>query len=158
MTVTFFFEPLDRLLNDDLKILAQRDYEEVDVDHTLFPHDPDWDHYRKLNREGLYRVIAARRNGRLIGYNSFFIGHHTRHRGVVFAQSDVLYLEPEQRRGMTGVRFINESARLLKQAGAIKVRYDSVNKIKLGVSGGTLGDLFKKLGYTHEAEVYTKVL
>ena len=158
MSITFFFEPLDRLLNDDLKLLAQRDYDEIEVDKTSLLHDPDWDHYRAQNQAGTYRVIAARRNGRLIGYNAFFIGHHTRHRGVIFAQNDVIYLEPEQRRGMIGVRFINESERLLKAAGAVKVRYDSMRQVRLGPKGGTLGDLFQKLGYTHEAQVYTKML
>ncbi len=158
MTVTFQWENLDRLLNDDLKILAQRDYDEIEVDKNCQPHDPDWDHYRAQNQAGTYRVIAARRNGRLIGYNAFFIGHHSRHRGIIFAQNDVIYLEPEQRRGIIGARFINESARLLKEAGAVRVRYDCMLNISLGAKGGTLGDLFLKLGYTREAEVFTKVL
>lgn len=158
MTCTFFWEPLDRLLNDDLKFLAQRDYDEIEVDQKSLLHDPDWDHYRAQNQAGTYRVIAARRNGRLIGYNAFFIGHHTRHQGVIFAQNDVLYLEPEQRRGMVGVRFLNESERLLKAAGAVKVRYDSMSNVRVGAKGGTLGDLFGKLGYTREAEVFSKML
>lgn len=158
MTVTFSFEPLGRLLNDGLEALAQRDYDEIEVDHAAQPHDPDWDFYRAQNQAGTYRVIAARRNGRLIGYNAFFIGHHTRHRGVIFAQNDVLYLEPEQRRGMVGVRFINESERLLKAAGAVKVRYDSMRNVQVGARSGSLGDLLGKLGYTLEAEVFTKLL
>jgi L-amino acid N-acyltransferase YncA len=158
MSVTFFWEPLDRLLNDDLKLLLQRDYDEIEVDKHALPHDPDWDFYREQNRAGTYRIVAARRNGRLIGYNSFFLGHHSRHRGVIFAQNDVLYLEPEQRRGIIGARFLNESARLLKEAGAVRIRYDSMSNVKLGANGGTLGDLFSKLGYTREAEVFVKTL
>lgn len=158
MTVAFDWEPLDRLLNDGLEDLVLRDWQEIAVDHGSLPHNPDWAHYREQNRLGTYRVIAARRNGRLIGYNAFFLGQHTRHRGVVFAQNDVLYLVPEQRRGMVGVRFLNESAALLKAAGAVKVRYDSMRNVVLGAGGGTLGDLFLHLGYRHEADVFTKVL
>ena len=156
--MSFGWESLDRLLNDGLEAMALRDWQEVDTDQQHIPHDPDWDHYRAQNQAGAYRIVAARRNGRLIGYNAFFMGHHTRHRGVVFAQNDVIYLEPEQRRGMIGVRFINESERLLKAAGAVKVRYDSMRQVRLGSKGGTLGDLFQKLGYTHEAQVFSKVL
>lgn len=156
--ISFAWEPLDRLLNDGLEALALRDWQEVEVDQDAQPHDPDWDHYRQQNTVGTYRIIAARRNGRLIGYNAFFIGHHSRHRGMIFAQNDVIYLVPEQRRGIVGARFINESAAMLKAAGAVRVRYDSMRNVALGAKSGTLGDLFLKLGYTLEAEVFTKIL
>ena len=156
--ISFAWESLDRMLNDGLEALALRDWEEVEVDHAAQPHDPDWDFYRQQNAVGAYRIIAARRNGRLIGYNAFFIGNHSRHRGLIFAQNDVLYLDPTQRRGMVGVRFLTESAAMLKRAGVVKVRYDSMRNVRLGAHEGTLGDLFEKLGYTLEAEVFTKLL
>lgn len=157
MTVAFGWEPLDRLLNDGLEALALRDWQEIEVDHAAQPHDPDWNHYREQNKAGAYRIVAARRNGRLIGYNAFFIGHHTRHRGMIFAQNDVLYLDAPERRGLVGARFITESDALLKAAGAAKVRYDSMMNVSIG-NGGRLGDLLQHLGYKLEAQVFTRVL
>jgi len=155
--ISFAWEPLDRLLNDGLEAMALRDWQEVDVDHAALPHDVDWDHYREQNKSGAYRIIAARRNGRLIGYNAFFIGRHTRHRSQIFAQNDVIYLDLPERRGMVGVRFIVESDALLRAAGAVKVRYDSMMNVQLG-HGGSLGDLLGHLGYKLEAMAFTRVL
>lgn len=156
--MTFQWEPLARLLNDGLEKIAQQDWREIGVDHDKIPLDVDWSHYQSLERAGIYRAIAARRNGRLVGYNSFHLGKHLRHRNAVFGQNDVLYLIPEQRRGAVGLRFLSESDALLKAAGAVKIRYDVQLHVRLGVSKGTLGDLLKRLGYVHTAEVFTKVL
>lgn len=152
MSWTFQFEPLARLLNDGLAPLAQQDWEEIDVDHDKVPLDVDWGHYTGLEAQGIYRVIAARKNGRLVGYNAFFICRHTRHRGTVFGQNDVLYLHPTHRRGMVGVRFLTESDRLLRDAGAVKVRYDVMD------NSPTLGVILARMGYKREAAVFTKVL
>ena len=150
--LNFAWEPLARLLNDGLAPLAQQDWEEIDVDRDRVPLDVDWDHYTALERSGTYRVIAARRNGTLIGYNAFFLNRHSRHRGTVFGQNDVLYLHPDQRRGMIGVRFLAESDKLLRDAGAVKVRYDVMD------NSPTLGVILARMGYKREATVYTKVL
>ena len=152
MTLQFAWEPLARLHNDGLKELALQDWQEIDVDHDQVPLDVDWNHYATLEAAGIYRVIAARKNGRLVGYNAFFLNRHTRHRGTVFGQNDVLYLHPAQRKGMVGIRFLTESDRLLKAAGAVKVRYDVME------NAPTLGVILARLGYKHEATVFTKVL
>lgn len=148
----FQWEPLARLLNDGLEDIAYQDWLEIDVDHKAVPLDVDWEHYCSLEQAGVYRVIAARRNGRLVGYNAFFLNRHTRHRSTIYGQNDVLYLLPGQRRGPVGLRFLTESDRLLKAAGAVKIRYDVTEK------SPALGVILARLGYNREAAVYTRVL
>ena len=132
--------------------MALLDWREIDVDHDKVPLDVDYGYYRSLEQSGTYRCIAARRNGRLVGYNAFFLNRHTRHRGTVFGQNDVLYLLSGERRGMAGFRFLQDSEALLKGAGVVKVRYDVME------NAPALGVILARMGYRHEAKVYTKVL
>lgn len=118
----------------------------------------DWGHYLRLEQSGVYRVAAARRNGGLIGYNSFFLNHHSRYRGSIFAVGDVIYLTPKERRGMVGVRFIEMTERLLKEAGVKKAQYGIKLSHKIGASKGTVGDLLGHLGYVHIENTYSKIL
>jgi len=150
--MSFQWEPLDRLLNDGLEKIAYQDWLEIGVDHEKIPLEVDYDYYRSLERAGGYRAIAARHNGRLVGYNSFFLNRHTRHRNTVFGQNDVLYLLPDKRRGLLGFRFLAESDALLKAAGAVKVRYDVTEQHR------ALGVILERLGYRREAVAWTKVL
>jgi hypothetical protein len=156
--LAFAWEPLDTLLEDGLERLATADFLEVEVDQAAVPLEVDWDHYRQIERVGTYRIISARLGLRLVGYNSFFINRHSRHRGQTFAMNDVLYLTPDQRRGGAGVRFLRESDRMLKEAGAIKCQYGIKEHVRLGASRGTVGDLLARMGYRHIETVYAKVL
>lgn len=156
--ITYSWEALDQLLADGLRDLAYEDWQEVENHTAEVPLDIDWDRMRSLEAGHVYRIIAARRDGVLVGYNAFFLNYHMRYRGTVYAISDVLYLKPEERRGMTGVLFLKESDRLLKEAGVQKVRYSIKTHVRLGVRAGTVGDLLKHLGYEHVEDVFSKLM
>lgn len=154
----FGWDTLGRLLADGLEDMIWDNIAEVEVDQDQIPTAPDWAHMLKLEEAGGYRVISARDDGRLVGYNSFFINRHTRHMHTVFAIGDVLYMLPEYRRGWAGIAFLRQTDRLLKEAGVIKVQYGIKEHVKLGASRGTVGDLLTHLGYRHIESVYGKVL
>lgn len=158
MTLTIGWERLDSLLADGLEILAAANFLEVGIDHDAVPLAVDWGHLKGLEHAGSYWVISARLGNRLVGYNAFFMNRHTRHRYTVYAVNDVIYLAREERRGGAGLRFLRESDRLLKEAGAIKAQYGVKLHVRLGVSKGTLGDVLARLGYRHTEEIYTKVM
>lgn len=158
MTLTFEWEPLARLLNDGGAAMALDNYNEIELNRDAIPLDIDWGYYAHLEQVGTYRILAARRNGRLVGYNSFHLNRHIRHRGTIFAVGDVLYLLPEERRGMAGVRFLRETERLLKEAGVKKAEYGIKVHHRVGASGGTVGDLLEHLGYVHIENTYSKIL
>lgn len=158
LTLTIGWEKLDSLLASGLRIMAAANHAEVGLDHEASPLDIDWDYLRRLERDNIYWVISARLDGVLVGYNAFHMNRHHRHRGTVWAVNSVLYMVPEARRWTNGLRFLRESDRLLKEAGAAKIQYGVQLHVKLGISEGNLGDLLKALGYRHTAEIFTKVV
>lgn len=158
MSLSFQWEPLARVLNDGAADMAAANYREMEIHQDAVPLDIDWEHYLRLEQAGTYRVVAARRNGRLIGYNSFHLNRHARYRGTTFAVGDILYLLPAERRGMAGVRFIEATEALLKEAGVKKAEYGIKLHHRIGASGGTVGDLLVHLGYAHVESTYAKIL
>lgn len=158
MPLSFGWEPLSVLLNDGAAAMALENYREMELHQDAVPLDIDWGHYFRLERSGVYRAVGARRDSRLIGYNSFHLNRHVRHRGTTFAVGDILYLLPEERVGMAGVRFIKATEALLKEAGVKKAEYGIKLHHRIGASGGTVGDLLVHLGYAHIESTYAKIL
>lgn len=154
----FAWEKLGTLLADGVEEILFQNFEEIEIDQDRIPLAPDWDYYFSLERMGVYRIVSARTDGKLAGYASFFVRKHRRHMNTLFAISDEIYLLPEYRKGWTGVAFIRESERLLKELGVVKIEMGEKEHVKLGSSGGTLGDLLEKLGYRHTESVFTKTL
>lgn len=159
MSVSFAWEKLEPLLADGLGDLAVQDFREIEDWPDATPLDVDWGEYMKAERCGLYKIVSARRDGHLIGYNSFYLNHHVRHRsGALWAISDVLYLRPTERRGHTGVAFLRATERLLREAGVIRVQYSIKRHVQIGRRGGTVGNLLQHLGYEHTEETYAQLL
>lgn len=124
------------------------------------PLAPDWPQYRRLERLGIYRAVAAIKGGRLIGYNSFFVQPTIHHATTIFAINDLLYLEPEHRRGLAGALLIRRAEDLLKTLGVRKVLYASKPYLDLarGSTNAKLAELFKRLGYTDAETIHEKLL
>jgi hypothetical protein len=153
------FEPLDDLLADGLEEMLFDHWQEVGLDHDTIPLAPDWDEYRALEKMGRHRTIAMREFGELVGYNAFFTNKSLNYRHTLFATNNVIWLKPEKRKGMAGVRLIKESERLLGLVGAVKIFYHIKVHILLGAKrSGTMGDLLLHLGYRHIEDSYSKVL
>lgn len=152
------FEPIDRLLADGCEDLYVAAFQELQTDQDDIPLAPDMAYYRQLEALGTYRVVGARYQGELVGYNSFFINRRTRSKNIVQSVSDSLYLAPEYRRGMNGVRFLKETDRLLREAGSLRNQYSITVHVKIGSGGETVGRLLEILGYRHIESVYSRLL
>lgn len=158
MTISVQWERLDALLADGLADLAQQDFQEIEEDTQEIPLDIDWDHLKSLERLGTYGVISAREkgkvryDGKLVGYNAFFVNRHTRHRRTVFAFCDALYLIPDARKGTAGIVLLQESDRLLREAGVVKVQYGIKDKAPVA------GRILERLGYRQIETAWSKLL
>ena len=153
------FERLDDLLADGLEDMLFDHWQEVGLDHDAVPLAPDWEHYRDIERQGIFRVIAMRDFGALVGYNAFFVNKHLHYRHTLHAGNDVIWLRPDKRKGMAGVRLLRDSERLLRAAGVVKIIYHIKPHVLLGArKSGNLGDILLRLGYRHIEECYSKIL
>lgn len=158
--LTFDFGTIDEAIKDGFEDLAALHWEEVALDKDAIPLAPDWDKYRWLEKHGILRSVIARRAGRLIGYDVFFVQPSMHYSTSIWAVNDILYLDPEERRGMAGVRLILQSEALLKSLGVRKVLYHTKLHVHLGhgKAHGTVGDLLVKLGYKHVEDVLAKMI
>lgn len=153
------FEPLDDLLADGLEDMLFQHWQEVGLDHDAVPLAPDWPYYRAIEKQGIFRMIAMREFGQLVGYNAFFVNRHLHYRHTLHAVNDYFWLAPERRHGWAGVRLLRDSERLLAAAGVVKVMYHVKPHVLLGARrSGTAGDLLVRLGYRHVEDVYSKLL
>jgi hypothetical protein len=144
---------------------VERGLEELVVEHhaeTMRDRIPlaiDWAAYRKLERAGVYKALAATVDDRLVGYNGFFVQPVLHHMGTLVAMNDVLYVDPAER-GVAGVQLVRRAEAWLQAMGVRKIVYASKTYVDLSPTsrGATLGDLLDKLGYGVTETVHEKVI
>lgn len=153
------FEWLDDLLADGLEEMLFDHWQEVGLDHDAVPLAPDWVHYRDMEKQGIFRIVAMRDAGLLIGYSAFFVNRHLHYRHTLHAVNDYFWLSPERRRGWAGVRLFRDSERLMQGLGVVKMMYHIKPHVMLGATkSGTAGDILLRLGYRHAEDCYSKIL
>lgn len=142
------------MLADGLESLVALHWDEVALDKDTIPLGPDWEGYREDERRGVFKGIAARRDGRLIGYNCFWVMTTRHYRKTLHALNDVLYIDPDER-GLAGLLLVMKSERML---GALAPTIKIIYHTKLHGELAKVGELLEKLGYRHIENVYAKVL
>lgn len=153
------FEPLDDLLSDGLEEMLFDHWWEVGLDHDAVPLAPDWAHYRDIEKQGIFRMIAMRELGSLVGYSAFFINRHLHYRHTLHGINDYFWLSPAKRRGWSGIRLFLDSEELLKGLGVVKIMYHIKPHLLLGATkSGTVGDILLRLGYRHVEDCYSKIV
>jgi hypothetical protein len=152
------WEPLDRLIADGVEDLLAAHWEEVALDKSAVALAPDWPKARELERIGILKTLAMRREGVLIGYNAFLITPHLHYRQILQAVNDVIYLDPAER-GSAGVRLIRGTEALLRELGVQRILYHTKLHVLLGRrKQGRVGDLLERLGYSHVENIHAKLL
>lgn len=154
--LSFAWEPIERLLGEGFEDLLVSHWEEVALEQSIIPLEVDWPRYITMEKAGTLKVLAMRRGARFVGYNAFFISPSMHYRNTLHAVNDVIYVDPEERRGSAGVRLIREADRLLKGLGVVKVVYHI--KLHVLADRGTIGKVLQHLGYTEFERLYSKVL
>ena len=127
------------------------DWAEVEEDQDACPLSINWQHYRTQERLGVLQSLYMTLDGKLIGYNVFFVhcpGHHSL---TQMAICDLIYLEPEHRRGARGVRLIAEPETRFAAMGVRRVLYSVKAR-------GNVGELLERCGYAPYEVVFAKQL
>ena len=91
------WESVGALLDDGLEKLVREHHKLVGEYKAEMPLDPDWEGYRKLELDGLMKILAARRGERLIGYNSFLLlPGHLHYRNTAHVLGDAIFVTKSQ--------------------------------------------------------------
>lgn len=155
MTAVLAWEPLSALLDDGLAGLVMAHHAEVGVFKKEMPLDVDWEGYRKQEHLGFLRVLSARVEGRLIGYNAFLVmPGHLHYKTTPHAMSDAIYVMPDHRRSGAGPMLIAKAeADIIADYAPRFVRFVYHDKAFLDY----LRSVLIKMNYEHQENIYSKI-
>jgi GNAT superfamily N-acetyltransferase len=128
-------------------------YDELALHKEAMPLGLDNDAYADLERKGYLLVVAARRDGALIGYYmAIVVAHHPHNKDAgKVSTTDFFYILPSERRGGAGVKLLLAAMRELKRIGVKKASVST----KLKFSNR---ELFEKLGWEATDLVFQVIL
>ena len=105
---------------------------------------------------GILRCLTVRDGPTLVGYVFVFVMPHLHYASTQMAQTDIFWLDPAYRQGLTGFRMLRIMEKTLKETG---VKLINVNvKLHFEASRGTIGRLFERLGYRPIETIYSKYI
>lgn len=147
--ITLSVERMDSSLMDEMAGLWIDHWKEVShyPDKIVLAVDREW--YSVQQDHGLYLLIAAREEGKLVGYAGFTLMAHPHYVNNIFSNMDVAFLDKEHRKGTVGIKMFKKAEEELKELGVdviflrTKVHYN-------------LGPIFERLGYTQAEVAYSK--
>lgn len=156
----FAWEPLSDALASGLEDLIAFNWDQVQQDPDWPPLDIDWPKYLMYERVGIYKAVSARKDGRLIGYNSYYIQPLTRHKSTMFAVNDALYVDADHRGGLTGLKLLDRSEDLLRALGVQFVLQDDMepHNSTTAKPRATFGKLLSRRGYKMVGTMHAKRL
>ena len=148
MSVAFTLEPLTESLKEEVEPLLEKHWREIAHDLTI-PLEPRWDVYFALQQTGALSFFTARVGGKLVGYAVFFLNFNLHYGSSFQAQQDIVFIEPDFRRGTLGTRLIKYAEEQLKASGVQVVLHHVKQK-------HNWGPLLERLGYSLVDLIYLK--
>lgn len=140
-----------RDLKREMMPLLVRHWREIALNHADVPLDIDEAKYKSLDDTGALHIVTARRNGLLIGYHVAVVATHLHYASTLHGITDVYYVAPECRHGVTGMRLFQAVERELKKLHVRKLF--TATKLHLDQ-----GPLFERLGYKPVERLYAKLI
>lgn len=150
MPITYQQESL-ATCKEDAKELLQQHWQEIALNKDHIKLNPDWEAYYDLEEAGALKIFTARDNNNLIGYFVVLCRKHLHYVDHVFAFNDILYLQADYRKGLTGAKLMKFAEKCLKDDG-VSVVIVNTKRHK------PFDSLLEWLGYNHIENIYSKTL
>jgi len=131
--------------------LFQKHYEEIAERTDVIALDPDLKRYNNLYDQGMLEIHTIRDDGKLVGYSLWFVVSHIHYKNSLTANSDVLYISPDYRKGMLGVKFVKWSVEEVKKKNPQRIMFHV--KPFLDYS-----PILKRLGANYFENIYSMVM
>lgn len=110
---------------------------------------PDYDAYFAAEKAEKTLIIGAFSGETLIGYSVNFVIKNLHYSDLIMCQNDLLYLDPEYRKGITGIRLLRETEKRAKALGANFVAWHAKPDT-------VLDQVLTRLKYKVQDIIYTK--
>lgn len=135
----------------DLPPLLEKHWQEIALNQDKIKLNPDWPRYESLDLSGNLAIFTVRDDGKLIGYFVLFIMPHIHYSDHIFAVNDILFIDPEYRRGSMAIRFFKFAEEELKKRGTSVIVINS--KVH-----APFGKILERIGYSFAERIYTKAV
>lgn len=140
-----------RDLREEMMPMLVRHWREIALNHADVPLAIDEARYAQLDDGGALHIVTCRRDGLLIGYHVAIVSTHLHYAKTLHGITDVYFVAPEFRHGVTGMRMFQAVERELKALGVRKLF--TATKLHLDQ-----GPLFERLGYLPVERLYAKLI
>ena len=140
-----------RDLRPEMLPMLVRHWREIALNHADVPLDIDEARYAQLDESGSLQIVTARREGVLIGYHVAIVTAHLHYASTLHGITDVYYIAPEARHGVTGMRLFQAVEHEMKALGVRKLF--TATKLHLDQ-----GPLFERLGYKPVERLFAKLI
>jgi len=136
---------------EEAQNLFKKHYEEIAERTDVIKFDPNVERYGQLNDLGLIEVHTARNDGKLVGYSVWMIFPHLHYKSSLTASSDILYIHPDYRKGLTGVSFLRWTIEEVKKRKPQRI----LLHVKPSID---YGPILERLGAKYFEKTYSIVL
>jgi GNAT superfamily N-acetyltransferase len=150
MDITYQREHLFDVI-DEIGPLLEQHYDELTMHKDVVKLAPIWSDYANLECADKLAIFTARADGRLVGYNAFFLVRHMHYEALTMAVNDVLFLTKEHRRGTVGIKLMRFAEDALRQAGVQKLVYHIKHSLDWS-------QILYRMGYADEEKIVGKIL
>lgn len=151
MSLTFQLEPVSACW-DEVLALAEQHWAGTKSYRRHEPFLPSKERYRSYNDAGIFQLITAREDAKLVGYVGLYrsISMHSQ---LPMVTEDTFYLHPDYRRGRTALRFLKYLEALCVEWGVHEILFSCEVDNETGIKG-----LLSLLGYQPVIQQYSKIL
>jgi len=135
----------------EAKPLIFNHWDEIALNKENIALNPDVEAYQKLEDQGRLHIYTAREGEKLVGYFAVIAVEHLHYKDHIFAHNDVIYVDPEYRKGFTAWRLIKFAEQQLTLSG-VSVMMINIKRHK------PFDKLLQRLNFKETESIYSKRL
>jgi len=136
---------------EEAQPLLIKHYEEIALHQESIQLNINWPAYERMDEDGRLHICTARDGDKLVGYFANIIVPHLHYQDHLFSHNDVIFVDPEYRKGFTAWRLIKFATEQLTIAG-VSVMMINIKRHK------PFDQLLKRLKFNETESIYSKRL
>jgi len=107
MTNAFTYQREDfYTVRQEVDELFYKHWLEIAVNKDKIKLNPDWGFYETLYEAGYLGIYTVRHNQKLVGYFVVIVKTHPHYKDHLVAINDIIYIDPDYRKGLVGFKLI----------------------------------------------------
>lgn len=152
MTNAFTYQREDLYqVRQEVDELFYKHWLEIAVNKDKIKLNPDWGFYEALYNAGYLGIYTVRHNQKLVGYFVVVVKSHPHYKDHLFGANDIIYIDPDYRKGLVGFKLIKFVEKELVSLGVSVLSVNTKVHKPFDV-------VLERLGFDLVERVYTKYI